>query len=112
MVPPMSAAAMLSIYRRLQPVLAAMDLAVDRLDMSSRGSLRLETDSGAAIELGRGSEDELLARCERFARTYAQVAARWQQPLEYADLRHSGGYAVKLKGVSTSADGTAKPARK
>ena len=106
-----SAAAMLSIYRRLQPVLAAMDLAVDRLDMSSRGSLRVETDSGAAIELGRGSEDELLARCERFARTYAQVAARWQQPLEYADLRHTDGYAVRLRGVGTTLAASAARAK-
>ena len=30
-----------------------------------------------------------------------QVTARYQRPLEYADLRHPDGYAVRLKGVST-----------
>ena len=29
---------------------------------------------------------------------------RYHRPLEYADLRHSDGYAVRLKGVSTTPD--------
>jgi cell division protein FtsQ len=29
------------------------------------------------------------------------VIARYQRPLEYADLRHHDGYALKLRGVST-----------
>jgi cell division protein FtsQ len=62
----------------------------------------VELDSGAALELGRGSEDQLVARTERFARTYTQVAAKWRQPLEHADLRHEGGYAIRLRGVSTT----------
>lgn len=35
-------------------------------------------------------------------RTITQVTARWQQPLEYADLRHTDGYAVRLRGVGTT----------
>ena len=54
------------------------------------------------IELGRGSDDEVLARSERFVRTLTQVTARYQRPLQYADLRHADGYAVKLKGITTS----------
>jgi len=50
----------------------------------------------------RGSEDELVARTERFVRTLTQVTARWQAPLEYADLRHADGYAVRLRGVGTT----------
>jgi len=97
-----SAAPMLALYRRLQPALAPLDLAVDRVQLSGRGSWRVELDTGAALELGRGSEEQLVARTERFVRTYTQVAARWHQPLEYADLRHEGGYAVRLRGVSTN----------
>jgi len=96
------AAAMLALYQRLQPTLAAMDQAVSRLQLSGRGSWRVELDGGAALELGRGSEDQLATRTERFARTYTQVAAKWRQPLEYADLRHADGYAVRLRGVSTT----------
>ncbi len=104
-----SAAQMLALYRRLQGALARLDLGVLRVELSGRGSWRVELDSGAALELGRGSEDELMARSERFVRTYTQVAARWHQPLLYADLRHADGYAVRLQGVSTSPAG-GKPA--
>ena len=101
--PPGSAALMLALYHRLQTALAPLDLEVMNVHLSGRGSWRLELDSGAALELGRGKEDELVARTERFARTYTQVAARWRQALEYADLRHADGYAVRLRGVSTTA---------
>ena len=110
-----SATSMLALYRRLQPVFARLELGVERLHLSGRGSWRVELDSGATVELGRGSEDEVLARTERFARTLTQVTARWQQPLEYADLRHADGYAVRLRGVSTTpppAGGTAPRAAK
>jgi cell division protein FtsQ len=29
------------------------------------------------------------------------VISRYQRPLEYADLRHNDGYAVRLKGITT-----------
>ena len=32
------------------------------------------------------------------------MTSRYHRPLEYADLRHSDGYAVRLKGVSTTTD--------
>ncbi len=102
---------LLALYRRLQPVLARLDVAVERVQVSGRGSWRLELDSGAALELGRGSADEIVARTERFARTFTQVAAKWRAPLEYADLRHADGYAVRLRGVTTTpAAGTAAAA--
>lgn len=98
-----SARQVLALYRRLQPVLARLDLAIDKLQLTARGSWRAELDSGALIEMGRGSDDEVLARTERFARTLTQVTGRYGQPLEYADLRQAGGYAVRLRGVSTTA---------
>lgn len=103
-----SAAPVLALYLRLQPVLARLDLGIDRVQLSGRGSWRVELDSGAALELGRGKEDELVARTERFARTFTQVAAKWRAPLEYADLRHADGYAVRLRGVTTT-PASAKP---
>ena len=97
-----SAASMLAMYRRVQSTFARLDLHVERLHLSGRGSWRAELDSGASVELGRGSEDQLVERTERFVRTLTQVTARWKQPLEYADLRHVDGYAVRLRGVSTT----------
>ncbi|EHR73211.1 cell division septal protein [Burkholderiales bacterium JOSHI_001] len=98
-----SSARMLAMYQRLAPLLQRMDDAViDELDLSARGSWRVELDSGATLELGRGDEAEVLARTERFVRTVAQVTGRYQRPLQYADLRHTDGYAVKLTGISTA----------
>lgn len=101
-----SATQMLALYRRLQQALDPLEMNIERLQLSGRGSWRAELDSGAVIEIGRGGDDELVARTERFVRTLTQVTARWHQPLEYADLRHSGGYAVRLRGVSTTPPAT------
>ena len=101
-----SAPLMLALLRSVQPVLEPLGLEVERLHLSGRGSWRLDLDSGARIELGRGSEAEVLARTERFARTLTQVTGLWKKPLEYADLRHPDGYAVRLRGVTTTAAGT------
>ena len=98
-----SAPAMLALYHRLQPTFARLDLSVDKLQLSGRGSWRVELDSGATVTLGRGSEDELVARTDRFVRTLSQATGRWRAPLEYADLRHTDGYAVRLRGVTTTA---------
>lgn len=98
-----SAAQMLALYRRLQPVLQRLDLDIETLHLSGRGSWRVELDNGATVELGRGSENEVLARTERFVRTVSQVTGRYHQPLVFADLRHTDGYAVRLRGVTTTA---------
>lgn len=106
-----SSAAMLALHRRLQPVLAALNAGdVGELKLSGRGSWRAALEGGAVIELGRGSDDEVIARSERFVRTMAQVNERYQRPLEYADLRHADGYAVRLKGITTTVP--AAPARR
>ena len=105
-----SAAQMLAMVRRVQPVLSKLDMDIERLHLSGRGSWRADLDSGASIELGRGSEDEIVARSERFVRTLAAATAKWRAPLEYADLRHTDGYAVRLRGVSTSTATARTPA--
>lgn len=97
-----SSAAMLAMYRKLLPVFERLDMHIDTLSLSSRGSWRAEFDSGAEVELGRGSEDEVLARTDRFVATVTQVIERYQRPLVYADLRHNEGYALRLKGITTT----------
>jgi len=101
--PPGSAAQMLVMWHRLQPAFARGGLALDRLQLSGRGSWRVETDDDAVVELGRGSDDEVMARSERFLASLAQVRARFAAPLAYADLRHGDGYALRLRGVGTAA---------
>lgn len=97
-----SSAQMLSLYRRLVPLFKGMDLELVSLHLSGRGSWRAELDSGALVEIGRGSEDEVVARCERFLHSIAQVTGRFQRELEHADLRHAEGYAVRLRGITTT----------
>lgn len=104
------AAAMWSLYRRLATVLAEHDLAPHRLTLSTRGSWQVETDAGQVLELGRGDEDEVFARTERFVRTVGSLTERYRKPLLSVDLRHANGYALRLQGVTTlaaSAAGTA-----
>ncbi len=110
--PPGSSVRLLVLLRRLQPVFAALGARVETLAFSGRGSLRAELDSGAEVEFGRGSDDELVERTQRFVATVPQVIALHQRPLVHADLRHHEGYAVRLKGISTTLGPGEKTPRK
>jgi cell division protein FtsQ len=101
------AAEMLALWKRLQPAFAAQGKRIERLMLSGRGSWRAELDRRVVIEMGRGAEDEVAARTERFLRTVGQMTVRYRQPLQYADLRHADGYALRLRGVSTTAPASA-----
>ena len=107
-----SSTRMLRLWAALQTVVAGLDAQIETLELSGRGSWRAELDSGAEIEFGRGSDDEVLERTRRFVGTVTQVTQRYQRPIEYADLRHNEGYAVRLKGVSTAVDVGSKPGKK
>ncbi len=94
----------LGMYRVLQPLFAPYELSLDSLTLSSRGSWRVVLDTGAAIELGRGQSEEVAARTQRFLVTVAPVARQYGRTVasvEGADLRHSEGYALRLRGVTT-----------
>ena len=104
-----SSAHALKMLGRVETALAPLGARVEQLLLSGRGSWQATLDSGAVVELGRGSDDEVIARAGRFVVTVPQVTGRYQRPLAYADLRHTDGYAVRLKGVSTTAD---KPNKK
>ena len=96
------AAEMLALWQRLQPAFAARGQRIERLALSGRGSWRAELGKGGVVEMGRGSEAEVIERTERFLRTVGQLTDRYRQPMLYADLRHADGYALRLRGVSTT----------
>jgi cell division protein FtsQ len=101
----MSSAQMLLLYQRLGAALAPIEQQVHLLRLSSRGSWRAELAGGARIELGRGSDDDVVARVDRLVRTLPQVNSRFSdkpRALVAADLRHPDGYALRLAGVSTA----------
>ena len=104
-------AEVLAMYRAVAPLFAALELPVEQLELSGRGSWTVRLDSGAEIELGRGNTDEVLPRVERFLKTLTQVVSRYGRApnaMESADLRHENGYAIRLRGVSTTQAEVAK----
>ena len=100
-----SAPQVLAMYRGLQPLLQRLELGIEQVVLSGRGGWSLHLDSGATVQLGRGTTEEVLARGQRFAQTLTQVTAKYgrrPEALVTADLRHTDGYAVKLRGVTTT----------
>ena len=94
----------LQMFNTLGPVFTQMQLKLGALELTARGSWRARFKKGAQIELGRGNEQEVMARVQRLTQTLAQVSQRYgrqTQSLESADLRYVNGYALRLRGVST-----------
>jgi cell division protein FtsQ len=92
------------MYRHLLPIFETMDMGIEQLELTPRGSWRVLTDRGALLELGRGSEAEITAQLQTFFKTLSQVTARYGRTptaLAGADLRHKDGYALRLRGVTT-----------
>ena len=91
----------LQAYRQLSAQFEKLNMQLEQLELTGQGRWRARLDSGAALELGHGSVDEIEARTQRFIATLSQVSSRYGRDLESADLRYSNGYALKLKGVTT-----------
>jgi cell division protein FtsQ len=108
--PDAQSADVLAMYQALKPLFEPLDLSVQRLALTARGSWEVELDNDAVVELGRGTAQDVTARTERFVRTLNQVTSRYSrtpEALVSADLRHADGYAVRLRGVGTT-DATRK----
>ncbi len=90
------------LWVRLQGSSQRLGERVIRLELSGRGSWRLAWASGAVVELGRGSEDELVQRYERFLPHALAVAQRFHTSVAGADLRHTEGYALRLTGIGVN----------
>jgi cell division protein FtsQ len=101
----------LSLYRAIAPMFEPLDLAVEELVLSGRGSWSAHLDTGAGIEMGRGTPQEVAARTQRFLQTLTQVTGKYgrrPEALVSADLRHENGYAIRLRGVTTTEQQPAK----
>lgn len=98
-----AAPTMLAMYRRLVPALRPLEATPARLSLSERGSWQVELDTGPVIEMGRGTEAEVLQRVARLVDTVSGVASARQQTWTYADLRHTEGYALRLNGKPNAA---------
>ena len=97
-------AQLLAMYRQLAPEFEPLDAAVEQLELTERGSWRVQLDSGTAIELGRGTPAEVIERTRGYVRTVTRATANYGRnpdAVESADLRHVNGYAMRLRGVTT-----------
>lgn len=99
---------MLDMLRRLQPILRPLG-EIETLRLTERGSWSAELDSDARIMLGRGSDEEVVARAARFVRTLPELQRHYPGPLDQADLRYPEAYAVKLRGTTTLQEDLNKP---
>ncbi|MEJ7928370.1 cell division protein FtsQ/DivIB [Ramlibacter sp. AN1015] len=108
-------AQVLAAWRALAPLFAQVELPIEQLTLTGRGSWQAVLETGARVELGRGSVEEIQARARRFTLTLTQAAGRYgrrPEALVAADLRHVDGYAIRLRGVSTlGADAQGKNAQ-
>lgn len=98
------AAQVLAMYHAVTPLFQAVDLAVEELALTGRGSWQVVLDTDATVELGRGDVTEVGARARRFVQTLTQVTSRYgrrPEALVAADLRYGDGYALRLRGVGT-----------
>lgn len=99
-------AQVLLMYQSLRPLFEEMDMTLEQLELTGHGAWRGRLEEGATLELGSGTAAEVLARTQQFLKTLTQVTSRYgrnSDALETADLRHEGGYALRLRGVSTTA---------
>lgn len=102
--PDAESARVLQMFEKLSPEFDKLEMALQGLELTGRGSWQARLKNGAHLELGRGNENEVVTRVHRFTQTLAQVSQRYgrhAQALEAADLRHVNGYALRLRGVST-----------
>ncbi len=98
-------AALLSMYRQLVPEFEPLEATVEQLELTDRGSWRVQLDSGTVIELGRGTPAEVIERTRSYVRSVPRATANYgRRPdaVESADLRHVNGYAMRLRGVTTT----------
>ena len=98
-------AQVLTAYQSLEPLFSDTDMTLDQLELTARGSWVARLDTGAVLQLGRGTPQEVVARTDRFVNTLTQITSKYgrkPEALESADLRHEGGYAIRIRGVTTT----------
>ncbi len=108
------ASGLLHTLRIIEPLFEPKDLAIEQLELSSRGSWRIGLDNGAVIDVGRADDTQLVEQLRRFLSALTQATAQLNksvQDLESADLRYPSGFAIKLRGISTNPPVNTSPAR-
>ena len=99
--PRMQSALVLQAYRELGPLFGGLDTELTQLELTGRGGWRARLESGAVIDIGPGSVQDIVQRVRRFVATVSQTSSRFGRNIESADLRYPNGFALRLRGVTT-----------
>ncbi len=95
---------MLKMYKDVSNVLQPLNSTLRNLELNTRGSWIAILDSGAHIELGRGNTVDVVDRVGKFSVSVEKMLTKLNKKsldIQYVDLRHSDGYAMRMHGVST-----------
>jgi cell division protein FtsQ len=95
---------MLEMYKDVSIALNPLKNKLKILELNARGSWIATLDGGAHIELGRGSAIDVIDRVRKFSLGAEQMLTKLNKrpvDIQYVDLRHSEGYAMRMRGVST-----------
>ncbi|MDM8357865.1 cell division protein FtsQ/DivIB [Pandoraea communis] len=88
---------------------APLNMKPEAVALSNRYAWGVRLAGGVQLALGRERTPETLAtRSRRFVQAYPQVAARWGNQIEYADLRYPNGFAVRAAGMRFLSEEQAK----
>lgn len=101
---------LMAMYGKLMPRLAPLDSVPVRVSLSPRGAWQVELKRGELIALGRGTDEEVLQRLDRFTRAMQLGGARWQG-WDRADLRHLNGFALHMAGAASTGPAVAQRAQ-
>jgi cell division protein FtsQ len=93
------------MFQAVAPQFEKLGMKIRLLQLTERGSWRVTLSQGARVELGRGMVSDVMPRVQRLQQTLSKVSqqlGRSAGTMESADLRYDNGYAIRLKGVSTT----------
>ena len=95
---------MLKMYKDVSSALQPLKATLQKLELNARGSWVATLDSGAIIELGRGNTVNVVDGIHKFSMSVEKMLTKLNKKsldIQYVDLRHSDGYALRMHGVST-----------
>ena len=90
------------LHQALQPLFARLDWRMQRLELDRRGGWRVRLAHGTGVEVGRGNTEGMLTRVSHVAFSVSELGPRYAYRLEMVDLRYPNGYAVRMRGVTTT----------
>jgi cell division protein FtsQ len=101
----------LARFAELRAWFAPLQLAPEKLSLSSRYAWTVKLDNGTSVALGREPDKfTLKARVERLVNIYPQLEKLLPSGIDSIDMRYQNGLALTAAGLKVPADGS-KPVK-